>query len=277
MRRYDTIVGMNLPCCLLLLLLLSSAKAADLPVVRHGFTVIAHRGNHTRAHENTLTALRAAIDAGVDYAEIDVRRTVDDYYVLMHDRTVDRMTDGHGAVKDMTLAQVRALQVRDLKRPQLSGDRIATFAEALEVIKGRLNIYLDFKGGDRAAVAKAIRKAGVTRQILVYDDIDSVAEWHRVAPELPLIISPPDNVQTPQQLVDFARKNHIEVLDGSWDGYTREMVEAAHRAGVKVWPDIQSVREGAAYFERATAVGFTGAQTDHPEELIAWLREHHLR
>jgi glycerophosphoryl diester phosphodiesterase len=239
--------------------------------------VIAHRGNHTRAHENTLAALQAAIDAGVDYAEIDVRRTLDGHYVLMHDRTVDRMTDGHGAVKEMPLAAVQALHVRDLRRPKIQSDRVPTFGEVLKLIKGRLNIYLDFKEGDREVVAQAIREAGVANQILVYDGFESVQEWHRVAPELPLIVSPPDEAKTPRQVTEIATTNRIEVLDGSWEGYSQEMVTAAKRAGVKIWPDIQNGHEEGSYFEKVIKLGFTGVQTDHPEELIAWLKEHHKR
>jgi glycerophosphoryl diester phosphodiesterase len=247
-------------------------SGAELPQSRHSFTVIAHRGNHTRAHENTLTAIEHAIAAGVDYVELDVRRTADGHYVLMHDGTVDRMTDGHGKVAEMTLAQLQSLHVRDVKRPQIPPDHIPTFKEALTAIKDRINIYLDFKAGDRATVAKAIREAGVARQVLVYDDPESVKEWRRVAPELPLIVSPPRNARTPQQLADFVSKSGFEVLDGSWENYSREMVEAATKAGARTWPDIQSAREDARYFEKVIALGFTGVQTDHPEELIDWLK-----
>ena len=126
-------------------------------------------------------------------------------------------------------------------------------------------------------VAKAIREAGVARQILVYDEPGSVAEWRRVIPELPLIISPPEEIKTPAELVDFAKKTGVEVLDSDWTGYTREMVEAARRARVKVWPDIQDGEENAQYYAKVIAVGFTGAQTDHPEQFIAWLKEKSLR
>ncbi len=261
---------------LTLILSAAVAGAAELPASQHHFVVIAHRGDHTRAHENTLTALRNAIATGVDFAEIDVRRTLDGEHVLMHDRTVDRMTDGKGAVSELTLAQIRALHVRDPQRPQIQPDRIPTFAEVLSLIKGRLNIYLDFKDGDRAAVAQAIRQAGLTRQFLVYDDVESIDAWRRVAPELPLIVSPPDT-QEPQELVAFARARHIEVLDGPWSGYSPAMVRAASLAGVTVWPDIQSSREDEAYFASVVARGFSGVQTDHPEELIAWLKDHNLR
>lgn len=261
----------------LLILIGGPAQAADLPAPRHAFTVIAHRGDHARAHENTLTTIEQAIVAGVDYVEIDVRRTVDGHYVLMHDRTVDRMTDGHGKVSELTLAQIRSLHVRDLKRPQIPADHVPTFDEALVTIKGRMNVYLDFKEGDRGAVAKAIRDAGVSKQILVYDDADSVMEWRHAAPELPLIVSPSQDGKTPQQLASFVSKLGVEVLDGSWKGYSREMVDAAKRAGAQVWPDIQSAREDAAYFDKVIALGFTGVQTDHPEELIAWLAQQHRR
>jgi glycerophosphoryl diester phosphodiesterase len=261
----------------LLLLMPLFTHAAEIPSPRQSFIVIAHRGNHRNAHENTLTALQNAIDAGADYAEIDVRRTLDGRHVLMHDQTVDRMTDGHGAVRQLTLSQLQQLHVRDLKRPQIAPDRIPTFAEALQLIKGRLNIYLDFKEGDRLSVAKAIRDAGAARQILVYDDIEAAPEWHRVAPELPLIVSPPDDVKTPEQLVRFAKTHQIEVLDGSWETYSLEMVQAATRAGVKVWPDIQTREETPNYFAKVLRQGFTGVQTDHPEELIAWLKTRQLR
>jgi glycerophosphoryl diester phosphodiesterase len=263
--------------CSMMLILGATTQAADLPVSHHGFTVIAHRGNHTRAHENTLTAIEHAIAAGVDYVEIDVRRTVDGNYVLMHDSTVDRMTDGHGQVAQMTLAQLQSLHVREAKRPQIPPDHIPTFKEALDAIKGRINIYLDFKAGERAAVTKAIRDAGVTNQILIYDEVESIEEWRRVAPELPLIISPPKSAKTPQQLADFVSKFRVEVLDGSWKGYSKEMVEAAKRVGARTWPDIQNNHEDALYFEAIIALGFTGAQTDHPEEFIGWLTQQHRR
>ncbi len=252
-------------------------EAAELPPSRHNFVVIAHRGDHARAHENTLTALQHAIDAGVDYAEIDVRRTIDGKYVLMHDRTVDRMTTGHGPVDQLTLLQIEAVRVRGPKPRKIPDDRVPTFAEVLSLIKGRLNLYLDFKEGDRAEVANMIRRAGVTQQILVYDGVTSVAEWHRVAPELPLIISPPDELKTPEQLVKFAESQRIEVFDGEWTDYSAEAVAAANRSGVRIWPDIQSAWEAPAYFAKVLSKGFTGAQTDHPEEFIAWLKSRNLR
>ena len=71
--------------------------------------VSGHRGDRVHGDENTLAALRRAIDAGVDMIETDVRMTKDGFLVLMHDETVDRTTDGTGRVRDHTLAELQAM------------------------------------------------------------------------------------------------------------------------------------------------------------------------
>ncbi len=117
----------------------------------------------------------------------------------------------------------------------------------------------------------------MTPQVLVYDRPENVAAWRKAAPELALIVSPPPDLKDPEELVAFARRLGVEALDGSWEFYSREMVSAAERAGIKVWPDIQAVREDPAYFQKVLERGFTGAQTDYPEELIAWLKKEKRR
>ena len=75
----------------------------------NGRLVIAHRGNRVAMPENTIAALRQAVDMQVDAIEFDVRMTRDGVPVLMHDATVDRTTDGKGALSALTLADVQAL------------------------------------------------------------------------------------------------------------------------------------------------------------------------
>ena len=74
-----------------------------------GFQVIAHRGGRGLGPENTLAAFRRSLAAGADVLEMDVRTTADGHLVVLHDATVDRTTDGHGAVNEMTLAQLKTL------------------------------------------------------------------------------------------------------------------------------------------------------------------------
>ena len=73
------------------------------------FRVIAHRGGRGLGPENTLAVFRLSLTAGADVLEMDVRTTADEHLVVLHDATVDRTTDGHGAVNTMPLIQLKKL------------------------------------------------------------------------------------------------------------------------------------------------------------------------
>ena len=96
---------------------------ADGPVA-----AIAHRGAPATsgAPEGTLEAFRAALDAGADWLEFDVRTTRDGVLVVMHDETVDRTTDGTGPVASLTLEAVRALDAG-------GGARVPTVEQVVEL------------------------------------------------------------------------------------------------------------------------------------------------
>jgi glycerophosphoryl diester phosphodiesterase len=92
--------------------------------------IIAHRGGPKYAPENTMAAFRNAIDQSADWLEFDVQMTKDGALVVIHDETVDRTTDGTGAVRDLTLEQIRALDAGQ-------GEKVPTFQEVLELAKTR--------------------------------------------------------------------------------------------------------------------------------------------
>src|SRR5580700_7346237 len=133
----------------------STAQAlAPLPAPRHAFTISCHRGDHTHAPENTLAAFGNAIKIGADYIEIDLRTTRDSQLIIMHDASVDRMTDGKGVVKDMDFDMLSNLKVTDKAHPAWGEFKIPLFKEVLALSKGKINIYLDFKNADPAAAYK---------------------------------------------------------------------------------------------------------------------------
>ena len=71
-----------------------------------------HRGAAELEPENTLLSMQKAIDLGVDQIELDVHLTRDQHLVVIHDTTVDRTTDGQGAVADFTLEEIKRLRRR---------------------------------------------------------------------------------------------------------------------------------------------------------------------
>ena len=130
--------------------------------------VIAHRGEHLSHPENTLPAFQGAIDAGADFLELDMRTTSDGKLVLMHDRTVDRTTDGKGAVREMTLEQVRALDAGVKFSAAFAGSRVPTFEEALTLAHGKIGVYVDCKDIAPGDLAAALKKADMLNRVVIY-------------------------------------------------------------------------------------------------------------
>lgn len=95
--------------------------------------VAAHRGWRSQFPENTMEAFRAAMDLGVDQVETDVRVTKDGELVLIHDPTVDRTTDGTGAVSDYTFSELQQLDAGSWKGAKFTGCRIPTLKQFLEL------------------------------------------------------------------------------------------------------------------------------------------------
>lgn len=127
--------------------------------VTNGFVkVCGHRGHSIGAPENTAAALTATRRLGGQSAEIDTVLTADGQIVVIHDLTVDRTTNGSGAVYQMTLAQVQALDAGHWFAPEFAGERIATLAEAIALAQVHdLHLEVEVKEHrDLATYARAL-------------------------------------------------------------------------------------------------------------------------
>jgi len=116
-----------------------------IPISKHSFIVIAHRGNHENAPENTILAFKNAVAIEADYVEVDLRTTKDSQLVVMHDATLDRMTDAKGLISQFTLDSLRKLKVYNKAHPEFGFHNIPLLEEVLAECKGHIYIYLDFK------------------------------------------------------------------------------------------------------------------------------------
>jgi len=88
-----------------------------------------HRGAPMAAPENTLASFQKAREMGADGVELDVMLCADGEPVVIHDFSVERTTNGHGRVKELTLAQLQALDAGSWFNPQFAGERIPTLRE----------------------------------------------------------------------------------------------------------------------------------------------------
>jgi glycerophosphoryl diester phosphodiesterase len=121
-------------------------KTAFLDANSQVVLVAAHRGAHLEAPENSIAAFQKAIDLGIDIIELDVRCTKDGVLVCMHDRTVNRTTNGKGPVDSFTFAEIRQLRLKH--QGKLTDEQIPTLEEALMLAKGKILVDLDIKAAN---------------------------------------------------------------------------------------------------------------------------------
>lgn len=131
--------------------------------------VAAHRCAHNGFPENSISALKHAIELGVDIAETDVKVTRDSVVVLMHDGKIDRTTNGKGNPENLTLSELKKFR---LKMPDgtLTDETIPTFEEFLKVAKGRIMVDIDIKTSYLKPVVDVVKKTGTQNQVFYFDD-----------------------------------------------------------------------------------------------------------
>lgn len=231
------------------------AKPAAYPV-----QIIAHRGYSKVAPENTLSAFQAALSAGVDAVELDVRITKDNQLVIMHDDDVGRTTDGEGPVDELTLEQIRALDAGSWFGPQFKGERVPTLDEALALIKGQATVVVEIKSRSSKRtpelVAESLIRHGMTDQAQVISFYEMPMFKSRellprtstgalVAP----MLSPTNRALSMRASSTLAFYKNVQ----------RKTVEAAHRAGLRL--NVWTVNEAEA-MKGAIKNGVDGIITD---------------
>lgn len=119
--------------------------------------IVAHRGWSGRYTENTLSAIRAALELGVDFVEIDVHETRDGELVVFHDYRLRRLCGVRGRLRDKTLAELK----------EINPD-IPTLDEALRICRRRARVLVEIKRADPWKVAAVIERCKMTREVIVF-------------------------------------------------------------------------------------------------------------
>jgi glycerophosphoryl diester phosphodiesterase len=250
----------------LLLLFCATLTAADRIVV------IAHRGEHRAHPENTLPAFQAAIDAGADFFELDVRTTSDGRLVLMHDAKVDRTTNGSGAVREMTFDQIRALDAGAKFGPQFAGTKVPSFEEALALAHGKIGVYVDSKDIAPADLAAALGKADMLNRVVIYGGAGFLKKVQALGPTLKIMPEAYGAATLEKLLADM----QLSVAAFDAGDFKDEAIAVARRAGVQIYVDRLGLADNPAAWQDAVDRGAAGIQTDRPAELVAYLRSHNL-
>lgn len=216
--------------------------------------LIAHRGFAGIYPENTVAAVEAACGEA-DEVEIDVRRCETGELVVIHDPTVDRVTDGEGAVAHHTLRELRDLDVLD------TGRGVPTLREVLEVVPPSVGVNLELK--EVGLAEDALSLAGETDSHVVVSSFhaNELEGCRGIDPSVPRAYLFDSDAE---YALTFARELDCCFLHPSADACTEDLVERAHGEGlcVNVWT--VDCREDA---HRLAALGVDGLIADCQEVL----------
>lgn len=222
--------------------------------------LIAHRGDSAHRPENTLASFASALEVGADIVELDVQLTKDGRVAVIHDPTVDRTTDGHGRVADLTLQELRALSAGYPERfgSAYAGERVPTLPEVLAFLKGRAHALIEIKresvsedaaGGIEALSVEAVRRAEMTGDVaLISFEPRALLRCRELGPEVKR--GHLFHRATPTEVVAGARAVECDLVMPEKGMLTDELVRLCREARLNV----------------ATWV------VDEPEELRALLR-----
>lgn len=158
--------------------------------------VIAHRGDSAHRPENTLSSFASALEVGAEVVEFDAHLTKDGHVVVIHDVTLDRTTDGHGRVTDLTLQEIRAVSAGYPARfgDRFRGERVPTLAEVLGFLRDRSKAMIEIKsdsvtddaeGGIEVRVVEEIRRSGMEKDaVLISFDRRALVRCRSAAPDI---------------------------------------------------------------------------------------------
>jgi glycerophosphoryl diester phosphodiesterase len=232
--------------------------------------VEAHRGASLTHPENTLAAFRAALWAGADSVELDLRLARDGVAVVIHDETIDRTTEGSGEVAELTSPQLQVLDAGSWKDPRFTDQHVPTLDEALDLLAGRGRINLRLEAETTELVNAAM--AAVESRHIHHQVVASSIHFHLLAilkrhlPEiraLHLLAAPPD---TSYWSGDGRFIDGVE-LDG--DLIDAAVVEDIVARGKTVWAQTVDDPDQAV---AVAAHGVAGITTSDPATILEALR-----
>ncbi len=219
--------------------------------------VIAHRGASAAAPENTLVALRLAVEQGADLVEIDVQRTRDGALVVMHDATLARTTNVRQVypdrapwrVGDLTLDEVQRLDAGSWKAPDYAGEPVPTLSAALELLAStRVGLQLELKAptlypGIVSDLAEALAEVPTAQIVVQSFDFASMKELTVRTPglrvgllgapaatHLPVLGTWADQVNPPHRVADRRYVEAIHAQDMHCCVWTVDAASSMRRA-----------------------------------------------
>ncbi|MCB0628339.1 MAG: glycerophosphodiester phosphodiesterase family protein [Saprospiraceae bacterium] len=242
------------------------ARYMDLIQAKRTTKVAAHRGAGQYAPENTLAAFKKAIDLGVDFIEIDIRRSADNRMVILHDATLDRTTNGKGRVNATTYEALKKLSAgrwfdktfADQTIPSL--EELCAFVETYrQQVSSQVNLYVDCKDVNVPEMVAVLKKYHLLEGAVFYGSVQVLSEIRNSYSAARLM----PGLRRMEAMDPLIEQIHPYAFDVRWDALSVELITKAHEQNILVFSDgIGPGREGIEIYRKAIGMGIDLIQTD---------------
>jgi len=225
--------------------------------------VISHAACGGHAPANTLQGVRKAIELGSDAIEVDVQTSADGVPVLMHDLTVDRTTGGSGAVAEMPLDELRALDI--------GGEPVPTLAEVLALTKDSVLLVMEIKQpGIEESVSRVVDEANAAGEVMTWSFFPNALEGMRAAdPGLPsALLVAPEGVGSWPVMRERALRIGAQGVSVFFLGIDDRITEDCRRSGLALYSWTADQPEQIA---KLIEQGVDGICTNFPDRAVAAL------
>ena len=222
---------------------------------------IGHRGARGYEPENTLISFQKALDLGVDGIELDVHLSKDGVVVVIHDETVDRTTDGIGAIHDLAVAKIKKLRTD-------KNQQIPTLTEVLDLIDKRVFVNIELKGkGTSKPVVQLVEKYIAENDWSYSDFIISSFDWNlldevvALNPKIPIAVLTETTVE---EALAFAKKIKATAINPDYTLLSPENSKQLKGEGFQIFPwtvnEIDAIAKMKSY-------GVDGIISDYPDRI----------
>ncbi len=193
--------------------------------------IVSHRGANRLAPENTYASALKAIESGADYVEFDVRRSKDGVHYIIHDRTLDRTTNGTGLVSQASSEYIDGLDAGSWFGHEFSGEVVPRLYEYLKWIKGKAKVYFDIKDGDLQEIFGMVYELGFEDDSFFwFGDRAMAREFRSLDPDLSLKI----NASEIEHLDSLISIYNPDIIERGIVGLTDDFITACHERGLKL-------------------------------------------
>ena len=214
--------------------------------------LIGHRGARAYEPENTLRSFKKAIQLGANSIEFDIRFTKDKKAVVIHDKDVDRTTNGKGLVKDYTLKELKKLDAGN-------GEKIPTLKEALALLKNeKITPLVELK--EKENMEKAL--AEIKDALILSFNTEAIRKVKQISPKLSTGLNFSNKIKNVQGFMRLGKAIKADWLSGEKKAIDKEFIETAHKWKFKVNVWVCNTKAEIAKFKK---LGADAVASDKPD------------